>query len=171
MILSTDFFFRLSVSLIRIKPWLRSIVTSKLRTKSYSRMNWSDSFMFSTTRKLIQRRLPPDGISPCHIDCALIGRCLSDIIRYQIQPIEKLLSVQVLMGMTKTLKLALNRPALSRQRIIRLKNSRTEIDKKTKPLIVATRQKRRSGRRFEQMKVQWDSRSGSVISSTTRLRG
>ena len=33
-----------------------------------------------------------DGSSSCHIDCALIGRCQSDISQYQIRPV----SLQVL---------------------------------------------------------------------------
>ena len=48
--------------LILIRPLFKSIITSKFRTKSRHRMNWSETSKFSTTRKLIQRsRLPYEG--------------------------------------------------------------------------------------------------------------
>ena len=46
---------------VRIRPFFKSIITSKFLTKSLRKMNWSASSKFSTTRKLIHRSRPPCG--------------------------------------------------------------------------------------------------------------
>ena len=56
-----------SLNLLHILFWisvlniasLKSIVASKLLMNYFPRMNWSDKSSFSTTRKLIHRKIPP----------------------------------------------------------------------------------------------------------------